>query len=109
MMMINGNPIETDAEGYLANLDEWSEDVAKHLSNEDNLELTDDHWTVLNWIRNYYQEFGTAPNLRMMQKLMKDDVGAELADKKRLFDLFPYGPAKQGARYAGMPKPTGCV
>jgi tRNA 2-thiouridine synthesizing protein E len=109
MMMINGNPIETDAEGYLANLDDWSEDVAKYLSNQDNLELTDDHWTILNWIRNYFQEFGTAPNLRMMQKLMKDDVGAELADKKRLFDLFPYGPAKQGARYAGMPKPTGCV
>ena len=109
MMMINGNAIETDAEGYLANLDDWSEDLAKHLSSQDNLELTDDHWKILNWIRNYYQEFGTAPNLRTMQKLMKDDVGPELADKKRLFDLFPYGPAKQGARYAGMPKPTGCV
>lgn len=108
-MMISGNAIETDAEGYLANLDDWSEEVATHLSNQDNLELTDDHWKILTWIRNYYQEFGTAPNLRMMQKLMKDDVGAELADKKRLFDLFPYGPAKQGARYAGMPKPTGCV
>ena len=109
MLMINGNAIETDAEGYLANLDDWSEDLAKHLSNQDNLELTDDHWTILNWIRNYYQEFGTAPNLRTMQKLLKEDVGPEFADKKRLFDLFPYGPAKQGARYAGMPKPTGCV
>jgi tRNA 2-thiouridine synthesizing protein E len=109
MIEINGQQIETDPEGYLARLDEWSEDVATYLSRQDNVELTQDHWKILNWIRNYYQEFGTAPNLRMMQKLLKDDVGAELDDKKRLFDLFPYGPAKQGARYAGMPKPTGCV
>jgi tRNA 2-thiouridine synthesizing protein E len=71
--------------------------------------LSAQHWKILRWIRSYYQDKGTAPNLRVMQKLMKDDLGAELADKKYLFDLFPYGPAKQGARYAGMPKPTGCV
>jgi tRNA 2-thiouridine synthesizing protein E len=109
MIAVNGREIETDAEGYLANLDDWSEEIAEYLSGQDNLELTENHWKILNWIRNYYQEFGTAPNLRMMQKLLKNDVGEELADKKMLFELFPYGPAKQGARYAGMPKPTGCV
>ncbi len=45
----------------------------------------------------------------MMQKLLKNDVGEVLVDKKMLFELFPCGPAKQGARYTGMPKPTGCV
>jgi TusE/DsrC/DsvC family sulfur relay protein len=109
MLLVNGKPIETDAEGYLANLEDWSEDVAKYLSERDNLPLTEDHWKILNWIRGYYQEYGTAPNLRVMQKILKQDLGEELGDKKRLFDLFPYGPAKQGARYAGMPKPTGCV
>lgn len=109
MININGKEIATDAEGYLANLDEWSEDVAQVLSHQDELELTERHWQVLNWIRNYYQENGTAPNLRVMQKLIGGDLGTEFGDKKYLFDLFPYGPAKQAARYAGMPKPTGCV
>ena len=109
MIVIDGKEIETDAEGYLAQLDEWSEEVADYLAKEDDLQLTDEHWKLLNWIRSYYQENGTAPNLRVMQKLLKDELGEEWSDKKRLFELFPYGPAKQGARYAGMPKPTGCV
>lgn len=109
MIVINGKEIETDAEGYLAQLEDWSEDIASHLAQQDNLQLTEDHWKLLNWIRAYYQENGTAPNLRIMQKLLKEELGEEWSDKRRLFDLFPYGPAKQGARYAGMPKPTGCV
>lgn len=109
MIVIDGKEIETDAEGYLAQLDDWSEDIAEYLARQDRLRLTEDHWTLLNWIRAYYRDNGTAPNLRVMQKLLKTELGEAWADKKRLFDLFPYGPAKQGARYAGMPKPTGCV
>jgi len=109
MIVIDGKQIQTDAEGYLASLEDWSEDVARSLSQQDNLELTDAHWQILNRIRSYYQEHGVAPNLRMLQKVLKEEFGAEMGDKRHLFDLFPYGPAKQAARYAGMPKPTGCV
>ena len=109
MIEVNGKQVETDAEGFLANLDDWSEDVAQCLSAQDKLELGDKHWQVINWIRNYYAEYGTAPNLRAMTKSIGNDLGEEFGDKKYLFDLFPYGPAKQAARYAGMPKPTGCV
>ena len=109
MITINGKDIETDAEGYLANLDDWSQEVAEYLSQQDNLAMTEQHWQLVNWIRNYYQENGTAPNLRVMTKTIGGDLGDEWAEKKFLFDLFPYGPAKQAARYAGMPKPTGCV
>ncbi len=109
MISINGRDIETDAEGFLANLEDWSEDVASALSEQDQLQLGDKHWQVINWIRGYYAEYGTAPNLRIMTKSIGGDLGEEFADKKYLFDLFPYGPAKQAARYAGMPKPTGCV
>lgn len=109
MIAINGKEIATDAEGYLANLEDWSEDVAAHLSRLDNLDLTDRHWQVIKWIRGYFAEYGTAPNLRVMQKTIGGSLGEEYADKKYLFELFPYGPAKQAARYAGMPKPTGCV
>ncbi len=109
MLNINGRTIETDAEGYLANLNDWSEDVAKTLSQQDQLALGDKHWQIINWMRGYYAENATAPNLRIMVKTIGNDLGEEFSDKKFLFDLFPYGPAKQAARYAGMPKPTGCV
>jgi len=109
MIVINGREIGTDPEGYLANLEDWSEEIAQYLSDQDSLKLTDEHWEIINFMRNYYQENGTAPNLRVLQKLLKEELGEEKSDKKYLFDLFPYGPAKQAARYAGMPKPTGCV
>ena len=109
MINVNGREIETDAEGYLASLDDWSEDVAKVLAERDELALGDEHWQVVRWIREYYAENGTAPNLRVMSKLIGGSLGEQFGDKKYLFDLFPYGPAKQAARYAGMPKPTGCV
>lgn len=109
MIVINGKEIGTDAEGYLANLEDWSEEIARYLSEQDNLALTDRHWEIINFMRNYYAENGTAPNLRVLQKLLKEELGEDKSDKKYLFDLFPYGPAKQAARYAGMPKPTGCV
>ncbi len=109
MILINGKEIGTDAEGYLSNLEDWSEEIARYLSEQDNLPLTDQHWEIINFMRNYYAENGTAPNLRVLQKLLKEELGEEKSDKKYLFDLFPYGPAKQAARYAGMPKPTGCV
>jgi TusE/DsrC/DsvC family sulfur relay protein len=109
MIEINGRQVATDAEGYLANLDDWSSDIATYLSEQDNLHLTDSHWEIINFMRNYYQENGMAPNLRILQKLLKEELGEDKADKRYLFDLFPYGPAKQAARYAGMPKPTGCV
>lgn len=109
MINVNGREIETDAEGYLASLDDWSEDVAQCLAERDQLALADEHWQVVRWIREYYAENGTAPNLRVMSKLIGGALGEQFGDKKYLFDLFPYGPAKQAARYAGMPKPTGCV
>lgn len=109
MITVNGKQIETDAEGYLADLSDWSEEVAEYLAAQDELTLDEKRWRVINWIRDYYAENGTAPNLRVMTKLIGNDLGEEYGDKKYLFDLFPYGPAKQAARYAGMPKPTGCV
>jgi len=87
---INGKIVETDPEGYLVNLEDWSEELAVELAKEDKLELGEDHWKVL-------------------QKGLKEEFGDEWGDKKFLFELFPFGPAKQAGRYAGTPKPTGCV
>ncbi|MGV8990393.1 MAG: TusE/DsrC/DsvC family sulfur relay protein [Thiobacillus sp.] len=106
---INGKMVETDPEGYLVNLEDWSEELAVELAKEDNLELGENHWKVINHMREQFSQNGTAPNLRFLQKGLKEEFGAEWGDKKFLFELFPFGPAKQAGRYAGTPKPTGCV
>lgn len=106
---INGTSIETDEQGYLVNLDDWSEELAVALAEKDDLKLSDSHWEIINMIRNFYQENGTAPAMRALTKLAKSKLGKDKGDSKYLYSLFPYGPGKQGARYAGLPKPTGCV
>lgn len=106
---INGKIVETDAEGYLVNLDEWTTELASTLAKTDNLVLEEGHWKIINYMRHVFAETGTAPNLRFLMKGLKEELGAEWGDKKFLFDLFPFGPAKQAGRYAGTPKPTGCV
>jgi dissimilatory sulfite reductase related protein len=106
---LNGKTIETDAQGYLVNLADWSEELAEHLAQRDNLELTPAHWDVINMIREFYQENGTAPAMRALTKLAGKTLGKDKGDSKYLYSLFPYGPGKQGSRYAGLPKPTGCV
>jgi tRNA 2-thiouridine synthesizing protein E len=106
---INGATVEMDNEGYLVNLSDWSEDVARTLAEKDNLALAENHWKIIHYMRDYFNENGTAPNLRILQKALKEEFGTEWGDKKFLFDLFPFGPAKQAGRYAGTPKPTGCV
>lgn len=106
---INGKSIETDPQGYLVNLSDWSEDLAKLLAEKDELNLTEAHWEIINMIRGYYLDNGTAPAMRALTKLVKTEFGADKGNSKYLYNLFPYGPGKQAARYAGLPKPTGCV
>ncbi len=82
MIEVNGVQIETDAEGFLSNLDDWTEEVAVCLSQQDKLELGEKHWQVINWIRTYYAEYGTSPNLRIITKNIGNDLGEEFGDKK---------------------------
>ncbi|MCG6553895.1 MAG: TusE/DsrC/DsvC family sulfur relay protein [Candidatus Magnetominusculus sp. LBB02] len=104
-----GKKIELDEDGYLTNLNDWSDDVAKLLSKEDNLDLTDAHWEVINFLRSYYQQYQIAPMIKILVKEIKKTMGADKGNTKYLYQLFPDGPAKQACRYAGLPKPTGCV
>lgn len=107
MILVNSKKISTTTDGYLTNLEDWSEEVAIYLSERDNVRLTDSHWEVINLVRRYFQEHGITPNLRTLQKLLKEQCGDEKAER---LDLFTYGDAaKQAARYAGTPKPTGCI
>ena len=95
--------IEVDEDGFMENPDEWNERVAMALaSTEDINELTEDHWKVIHYLRDYFKQYGIAP---MIRKLCKE-TGFTL---KEIYDLFPSGPAKGACKVAGLAKPTGCV
>ena len=106
---INGKTYETDEEGYLVNLADWDEDIAGVLAQQENVNLTDQHWEVINFLRDYYNEFQIAPAVRVLTKAIGKKLGPEKGNSQYLYELFPYGPAKQACKIAGLPKPTGCV
>ena len=92
-----------DEDGFIVNLEEWNEDVARYLAKEEGIdELSEDHWKLINYLKGYFAEYGIAPMVRKMTK----ESGYSL---KEIYDLFPSGPAKGACKVAGLPKPTGCV
>lgn len=106
---VNGKSLETDEEGYLENLSEWEPEVATVMAEIDECDLTDNHWEVINFLREYYEEYQIAPAVRVLTKAIGKKLGKDKGSSKYLYELYPYGPAKQACKYAGLPKPTGCV
>jgi tRNA 2-thiouridine synthesizing protein E len=106
---VNGTTYETDEEGYLVNLAEWNEDIGKAIAVTENVEMSPSHWEVVNFLRDYYNEYQIAPAVRVLTKAIGKQLGPEKGNSKYLYELFPYGPAKQACKIAGLPKPTGCV
>ena len=106
---INGETIESDEEGYLSNINEWTPELAELLAKDEKIELTPEHWEVIDFLREYYEEYQIAPAIRVLVKAMKKKYGKEKGSNKYLYELFPYGPAKQACKVGGLPKPTGCI
>ena len=106
---VNGKSLETDEEGYLANLNDWEKDVATVMAKEDDIDLSEDHWEIINFLREYYEECQIAPAVRVLTKAVGKKLGKDKGNSKYLYELFPYGPGKQACKFAGLPKPTGCV
>jgi len=106
---LNGKTIEHDEEGYIVDIDQWSEQLAQHIAKVEDLEMTPEHWEVINILRDYYQEYQIAPAIRVLTKQVAKRLGDSKGSNKYLYELFPYGPAKQACKIAGLPKPTGCI
>lgn len=95
--------LNVDEDGFMAEPELWNKDVAAALATTEGVDdLTDEHWKVVEYLRNYYLQFGVAPMIRKVCK----QTGFEL---KKIYTLFPSGPAKGACKVAGLPKPTGCV
>lgn len=106
---IDGKSIPTDEEGYLENLTDWTPGIAEAMAKAEDVNLTPEHWEILNFLREYYEEYQIAPAVRVLTKAVGKRLGADKGNSKYLYALFPYGPGKQACKYAGLPKPTGCV
>lgn len=106
---VNGKSFETDEEGYLVNLSDWNEEIAQHIAATENVDMSQNHWEVVNFLRKYYDEYQIAPAVRVLTKAIGKQLGADKGNSQYLYELFPYGPAKQACKIAGLPKPTGCV
>ncbi len=104
-----GKSFEVDEEGYLLDPEQWSKELAEHMAKTDGLDLSDAHWEVINFLRDYFQKYQIAPMIKILTKELGKTMGKEKGNTKYLYELYPAGPAKQACRYAGLPKPTGCV
>ena len=98
-----GLELDIDEDGFIQEPEKWSTGVAEDLAKTEEVEsMGDDHWNLVNYIRDYYLQFGVAPPVRMLCKKTGFDL-------KYIYELFPGGPAKGACKVAGLPKPTGCV
>ena len=101
--LIADAPVDVDAEGFLTDPAEWTDELAREIAAENGIpELTDRHWQVVRFMRDRYLATGNAPSIRALGK----ESGVSV---KELYQLFPKGPAKLAAKIGGIPKPKGCI
>jgi dissimilatory sulfite reductase related protein len=94
---------EVDAEGYLIEPMDWNDEVAVQLAQQENIELTENHWDALRFMREYYAEHQIAVDVRHVIKHLAEKHGPE--SRNLIFELFPYGYVKQACKIAGMKRP----
>lgn len=96
---------DIDDEGYLIDPLAWNEEVAREFALQENIQLVEDHWDAINFMRRYYTENQVAPDVRHVTKHLAERLGTEARNK--IFELFPYGYVKQACKIAGMKRPRG--
>lgn len=101
--------IPLDKHGYLLDYTQWHVDIAPILAEQENIQLTNAHWEVIHFVRQFYMEFKTSPAIRILVKAIAQKMGKEKGNSIYLYKLFPKGPAKQATKIAGLPKPAKCI
>ncbi|BBM03824.1 TusE/DsrC/DsvC family sulfur relay protein [Microbulbifer sp. GL-2] len=106
---VKGREIPLDKEGYLRDLNDWSQDVAEQLATAEGIELTDAHWEVIELLQDFYHQFELSPAMRPLVKFIGQKLGADKGRSIYLMQLFPPSPARVASKIAGLPKPTNCL
>ena len=105
----NGQDIALDGNGYLVDHTEWNDAVAEKIAEQENIELTAEHWQVVRFVRQFYEEYETSPAIRVLVKSLSAKFGPDVGNSRYVQRLFPKGPAKQATKIAGLPKPAKCL
>lgn len=108
-MEFKGKKIPTDAQGYLIQLNDWSEEIATEIARREGITLSELHWQVIHFVRVFYLKYNTSPAIRLLVKILTKTYGEKKGSSRYLFSLFPQGPAKQATKIAGLPKPVKCL
>lgn len=106
---IDNRAIELDDEGYLIHLQDWTPHIAKLIAAREDITLTEQHWRIIELLRQFYQQFQLSPANRPLAKYLSQHLGKEQASSLQLNLLFKGSPAKLAAKIAGLPKPTNCL
>ena len=105
---VNGQSLVTDHQGFLKDRLVWNSTVARAIAALDNIVLTEEHWEIIHYFREYYEDYNIPPPMRMIMRVFKKAFGDENANSRYLHQLFPEGPTKTASKYAGLPKPKNC-
>lgn len=108
-IVFNQQEIPVDKGGYLIDVNDWSPELAQFIAQQEEIQMTQERWEVVNFVRSFYFEYDTSPAIRVLVKAMAAKYGAEKGNSRYLHRLFPKGPAKQVSKLAGLPKPAKCL
>jgi tRNA 2-thiouridine synthesizing protein E len=109
MLNVGEKRIDTDQEGYLSRLDDWSPEVAEQLAMQEGIALSNEHWELITLIRKFYAVYELSPAMRPLIKYTQQQLGPEKGKSIYLLKLFPGSPAKLAAKIAGLPRPANCL
>lgn len=104
-LQVNGQTIKLDHEGYLLDPSDWNTEVAQAIADKEDIQLTDDVWEVVNYVRDYYDENQCIPEHRRLLQELRKRHGKERATRKYIYNMFPYGYGQQACKIAGMRVP----
>ncbi|MDR9426196.1 MAG: TusE/DsrC/DsvC family sulfur relay protein [Marinobacter sp.] len=97
-------------EGFLEDANSWTPDVARLIAGESDIDLTENHWEIIGFLRDFYTEHEMSPpSNRLFVKAVKEKFGEDKGNSIYLMQLFPGTPAKTACRIAGLPRPTNCL
>lgn len=100
---------ERDSEGYLKQLSDWSPAVAEAIAAQEGIELSPNHWEMIEFLRDLYQEYGVIPPMRILVKAIGQQLGKNKKSSIYLMQLFSGTPIRVASKIAGLPKPTNCL
>jgi len=103
-----GQHYDTDVQGFLKNRLAWSEPLGRYIASLDNVNLTEEHWVIIHYFREYYEDYNIPPPMRIVIRVFKKAFGEENANSRYLHSLFPEGPTKAASKFGGLPKPKNC-